>query len=224
MTVGIATRLFVTLVTLVVLANLAHAEPYVQVSAGMVGPSPWSDWRSEYATAGQATEQDLHLNSGWAVGAKAGYWGEALPWLGVELDYTGARHDLQGATHRHIAYTHDPRGGAEYGLDAAHYVVHAVGLNLVVRYPGEIWQPYLGAGPAVFGGVQGGSPMNLQGGWSAEAGLRAMLTTHLYLTAAAKFQQVRAFHTEPSGPHGTENGQSAMLSRPMVLAGIGWAF
>ncbi len=202
----------------------SHAEPYVQVSAGMVGPSNWSGWRSEYATAGQATEQDLYLNSGWAAGAKAGYWGESLPWLGIELDYTGARHDLRGANHRHITYTADPRGGAEYGIDAAKYIVHAVGINVVVRYPGEIWQPYAGIGPALFGGTQGGSPMNIQGGWNVEAGVRANLSQHIYATVEAKYQQVRTFHTEPTGPYGHENGQSALLSRPIVLVGIGYAF
>ena len=90
--------------------------------------------------------------------------------------------------------------------------------------PGDVWQPYVVAGPALMWGNYGGDPTNTTLGLNAEAGVRVVVWKGLFVSASYKYQQARFTFRESSGPGGSINGFQAFYENQFALAGLGWAF
>lgn len=111
--------------------SLASAEWYV---AGQFGGNFADELQAVRGTGSLAglSAPDFDLKNSYAYGGKLGYYPGHLI-LGVELDV------LQ--SNPHIKNLDD--------IPGIHLSVTNIGVNLLLRYPGLTFQPYLGLGPAV---------------------------------------------------------------------------
>lgn len=96
------------------------------------------------------TYPDLQWKSGMTIGGRAGYWFNSF--LGAGLDFFGysVATKEQDIT---VAYEYAGTSGNVKGKiseDADKISVKALGFNLMARYPGKIFQPYLGIAPVIF--------------------------------------------------------------------------
>lgn len=127
---------------------------------------------------------DLELSPGAAIGAKLGYFFQAVRWVGLEAEVFASRPELKNQPFNGSGGFIFIRGTTTEG----HARVIAPALNIIIRYPGARFQPYIGAGPAlaiikVFD--DGGTSSRL--GISALAGVRLLVTNHLGLFAEYKY-------------------------------------
>lgn len=212
------------LILFVLVASPVLAEPYLQVQGGLALPARLHDFEGEYWSKGRMHVSDLGLQSGLAYGAKAGYFVDALPWLGLEIDYLHATPHDRGQNY----WITTPQGSASLTRGAHEPAVHlridSVAVNTVVRYPGETWQPYLAAGPAAFVGNYGGDPTNTSLGVNAEAGVRVVIWSGLFVSASYRYQQAHLTFRESSGPGGCINGFTTFYQSQFALGGVGWNF
>lgn len=110
----------------------AHASTYVQAYAGGVYPHD-SDAR------GGASEGEAEFNQGFAAGAKVGGWWEALPYLGLQLDFNASLNSFDALS----------SGGARADL-SADLNIYSATLNAIFRLPEGFIRPYAGIGGGYF--------------------------------------------------------------------------
>ena len=214
--------MWMLIVLSLVIPSVVYAEPYVQVQAGIGQPSRLQQFEGEYWSKHRFSTSDLALDAGPAVGAKLGYFFPSAPAIGLELDalYTTP------SFHRQSYWIHNHLNGHTQGAiePSTKVWIGSVGLNLVGRYPGETWQPYLAAGPAVFAANYGGDPTNLQIGLNVEGGLRVVLWNGLFASLSYKYQRADLTFRESSGPGGCINGFNTLYQNHVTLVGLGWNF
>jgi hypothetical protein len=134
--------IFVILATvaLILSSTPTSAEFYLGGAIGGNFPLDLSDVQFS-ADGGSASSTDIKLEDSLAYGAKVGYFFPFFKWVGIEVE----------------AYTSNPNiasqdidiMGIPIDLNGADLQVVTGAFNLVARYPGERFEPYLGAGPAV---------------------------------------------------------------------------
>ncbi len=137
---------FVVALTLIalsaVLVDVVHAEMYIAGQVGYAAPSDLSDITGTGANSG-TTSTDLALKSGVAYGVKiGGYFPGAANWLGLEFDGFYNQPDIKAQT-----ATSTPGGPQQ--IDASRMRVAHFAINVLARYPGETFQPYIGIGGGV---------------------------------------------------------------------------
>ena len=108
------------------------AEWYTGVMGGYTIPNDFSD-RSENFGGMSVDTPDTDLHNSFLVGGKGGYYFDQIRWVGVETE---------------VFYTQPGFGNDAVGITGNVDVV-TWATNAVVRYPGERWQPYMGAGLGV---------------------------------------------------------------------------
>lgn len=208
----------------VLIPSLSIAEPYMQIQGGAALPNSFSSFEGEYWSKGGFGVTDLDLNLGAAYGAKAGYWLSSLPYLGVELDYLRSQPGFSGQDYRLTNHHH--KGSPSYAAyePGMKIRIDAVALQLAVRFPGETWQPYLAAGPALLSGNYGGDGADWNLGASVEAGLRVVVWKGLFASASYRYHQAHMTYTQMTGPGGSINGFNTFYESQFALAGLGWNF
>lgn len=168
-----------------ILSEPARAEFYIAAQGGMNMPDRLTNVKGTGTLQG-TTFNDLRLSNGAVYGGKAGYY---FNWVGLEVDgyYSKVKIEPQ-----QLVATQGTLNLA-FNTREADLAVTTFALNLLARYPGETFQPYIGAGPALFfakasspGAV---SDTDTTVGLSAIAGLRVMLTQRLGLFAEYKFNR-----------------------------------
>lgn len=112
----------------------AGAEWYV---AGQVGPT-FGDRLKDIQGTGSLTTltpqiSDFDLANSIAYGAKLGYF-PGGGWLGLEVEAFNTTPNIKSF-----------EGSAGY-VPGVHFRVTTIGLNLIARYPGRTYQPYIGIG------------------------------------------------------------------------------
>lgn len=117
-----------------------------------------------------------------SYGAKAGYFFESHKWLGLDMDVSTATPNINN---RQAAVP----GGAGLGANNGQNLrVTTWSTNLVVRYPGERFRPYVGGGPSVFYASAGSqSESNWTPGVNGFAGLNVVLIEHVSMSMQYRY-------------------------------------
>lgn len=205
-------------------ATVVCAEAYLQAQGGVGFPARFHHFTGDYASKQMFGTSDLALTAGPAYGVKAGYFFASAPFFGVEAEYLHTSPSFPGQNYWITWHNHGGdirRSAHEPGMRVT---VDSVGVNLVLRYPGETWQPFASVGPALYWGNYGGDPSLTHMGYAAEGGLRVVLWRGLFVSASYKYQQARLTMRESTGPNQSINGFSVLYQNHLALAGIGWAF
>ncbi len=168
-----------------------HAELYIAGQVGANIPQDYTDIRGIESFSG-TTVSDLDLRNQIAFGVKVGgYLRESLSWLGFEGEFYHSDSDIkaQATTTSGPIPISAPGGGGVIRTDIA---TNTIGLNLLARYPGKRFQPYVGIGPGinVFSvtapGVDG-LPTTLT--LNILAGIRGFVTERVALFAEYKYNR-----------------------------------
>lgn len=85
---------------------------------------------------------DIQLEDSLAYGGKAGYFFSSVDWLGVEVEAFNSNPNFKPTT--------VTVGGFPVNVGAIDLRVTTAAANLVARYPGNRFEPYIGIGPGAF--------------------------------------------------------------------------
>jgi opacity protein-like surface antigen len=151
---------------------------------------------------------DFDLKNSISYGAKLGYFPEHS-WFGIEGEV------LQ--TTPHIKSLDDVPG--------IHLRMTTVGVNLLARYPGRTFQPYVGGGvgPVIAhlsDSATTQSNTDVAGGWNVLAGLRAFVTPYVSIFTEYKYTGTTLRFDQAFGTGGFEGVYRAQH----VLVGVSYHF
>lgn len=192
---------------------------------------------------------DVSLKNSAIFGGKVGYFftEEKLPWLGVELEafITNPKIKAQTLSTEHdITYqpnTPAPaascppqniinplpncpafvRNNSTLSLEESSLRVTTVAFNVIARYPGTVFQPYVGVGGGAFyfsssnGSIQG---RQVYPGLNALAGARLLVTEEWGIFAEGKYNMANVTNFDPAF------GLSGMYSIFHLVAGVSFHF
>lgn len=163
--------------------------PYLGIYGGIGFPETFDNVTGRGDASG-LTFSDLKLKSGPMAGIKLGLFGPAkdpvASWFGIELDASYLKTKLKAQNAR----VSGPGFTLAGPIDESKLDFLTGALHLLVRYPGQVIQPYIGAGPAVIHArssdvtspvlgtlFSSGSATSL--GLSGVAGLRMLFSEHI---------------------------------------------
>ena len=186
----------------------ARAEWYV---AGQAGYS-FADSLRNVTTTGPFSGielQDFDMKNSLAYGGKVGlypYHGS----LGFELD---VNHSTP-----HVKNLGDSPG--------IHLAVTNVGANVLLRYPGATFQPYLGLGPGILiarlgRSVETESDTQVSIGFNFLTGIRAFVTPHVALFTEYKFTDAKF---DFGGAFGSFGGFDSTYRAHQLFVGVSYHF
>ncbi len=150
-------------------------EGYIAFYGGVTVPQPFQDARGIGEITGLKLS-NLDLARSAVYGAKLGmFQADPISWLGIETElfYTNPHIKQQD-----IVFT----PGGPQNFAGAHVRVATWAVNWIARYPGERFQPYLGAGPGIFWGRIAGTDAELGTGSDTSLGLNALAGLRIFLT------------------------------------------
>jgi opacity protein-like surface antigen len=169
------------------LSNLGSAEMYIAGQVGYAMPSDLSDVKGTGSSSG-VNSSDLSLKNNIAYGLKVGgYFPGVLKWLGVEVEGFYNQPDIKSQT---VTFT---PGGPQSVNGTTMRVAHFAA-NVLVRYPGETFQPYIGVGGGVnVAGLSENSTFDAEAtvapALNVLAGMRAFITERIALFGEFKYNQ-----------------------------------
>lgn len=205
----------------------AQAETYVAGKFGVTFPQSLSNGVTTQEGIGGLDMSDQALQTSVNVGGKLGHYFSRAKWLGVEtaVSYT-TPHIKEGS----ITFT-GPGGSLNSGtLSGVHQRMIIWDVALLIRYPGNRLQPYVGVGPALFfGTLKGPSAPPGQSatsiGFNAEAGLRYFLTRHVALFGEGTYSRARmSYSSNDSNPNADPFGFRATYSAFTLNVGVSYHF
>ena len=129
---------------------------------------------------------DIELEDSLAYGAKAGYFFSSAKWLGIEVEGFNSNPNIKPVTVN--------IGGFPVNLGGIDLRVTTAAANLVARYPGNRFEPYIGIGPGAFIARisrGGNSQTSVVPGLNVIGGGRFYLTDWLALFTEYKFNYAR---------------------------------
>lgn len=185
--------------TLVLTSATARSEFYVAGQAGISLPGSFTNVEGLGSAFGGAgfKSTDLDLANSVLLGAKVGYFFPRLNWLGIEGEYfhTNPHIKQQSAT---ITAPNGATGTLE--KQGAHVSMSTGAINVIARYPGKRFQPYVGVGLGMFGASvssnqvqtlnnQPLSASDFSFGLNALAGVRYFLTKRVALFGEYKYNR-----------------------------------
>jgi opacity protein-like surface antigen len=191
------------------------------------------------------TTSDLSLKQSALIGGKGGYFfnAEGLPWLGVELEAFTTKPTIKTqtvSTEQNITFAkrdfnsscslpNQPLGQCSNQehltstLDVKQSSLRlvTVAFNVVARYPGKIFQPYVGVGAGAFYFSSSGQIDGRQvvPGLNAQAGLKVLATEEWGLFVEGKYNYATITNLDPTG-----FGLSGVYNSFNVLAGVAYHF
>ena len=203
-------QFFLSFLLLAVLSSItipAQAEWYV---AGQVGHSFADSLRNVTITGPFSGElQDFDMKNSLAYGGKVGVY----PFhgsLGFELDVFHST--------PHVKNLDDAPG--------IHLAVTNVGANILLRYPGVTFQPYLGAGPGILIARLGRSVQTQQDtqvsiGFNFLTGIRAFVTPNVALFTEYKYTDAKFGF---DGAFGSLGGFDSTYRAHQLFLGVSYHF
>ncbi len=186
---------------------------------------------------------DISLKNSPLFGGKAGYFfkDEGFSWLGVELEAFTSQPTIKSqtvSTRQDVTYLPNnplPPSTCLPGLNCQAQVTNnstlqlsessmrliTVAFNVVARYPGTIFQPYVGVGAGAFYFNNSGQFDGRQvvPGLNTQAGLKVLATEEWGLFVEGKYNYATITNLDPSG-----YGLSGTYSAFNILAGIAYHF
>ena len=190
----------------------AGAEWYV---AGQLGATFADRLKDVEGTSGLSglTAPDFDLQNSVAYGLKLGYFpGES--WIGLEAEAFHTSPHLKSLVVNDVY------------VPGIHFRVTTVGLNLIARYPGKTYQPYIGIGGGVAIGHVGNSATTTSDTDSASslqllAGLRAFVTPRVAVFTEYKYTDATF---QFNGAFGSVGGFQADYAAQHVTFGVSYHF
>ena len=211
---------FLALCTFLLSRPPAQAELYVAGQLGVSIPNSFSNVQGVDANAGVSVS-DIKLQNSFMYGAKLGYYFDSIKWLGVETE-------VFNTTPKSKQQTVDTNVGTQNLVGQDIRVLTWAPINIVVRYPGERFQPYAGVGMGVFfarihDGQTGESSSDTQVGLNTQLGLRFLVTKHLALFGEWKYNRA-SLNFSSSTPTGATGGLKGDFSANILAFGLSYHF
>ena len=205
----------VAIVSALLIPGIGQAEVYFGAMGGYSIPNDFSD----VTTQGRFPDDplaDASLGNAAMVGAKAGAYLPGYDWFGFETEGYFTDPKFSGVV---------PQGAQE--VDANLQVI-TWGFNALIRYPGERFQPYVGAGFGLyFAEIDTDLPgsdlsQNWVPGFAFLGGFRGFVTNSLALFVEYKYNQATfdlrtTVFDLPFGFEGT-------YTNNIIAAGLAWHF
>ncbi|MFO0779345.1 MAG: porin family protein [Nitrospira sp.] len=204
----------------------AWGEMYMAGQVGLTSPRSASqvDLAVDQTILPPISLSGLELKNSIVYGGKLGYYFDSVKSLGIETEAFTTTPHLKQQNVTVSALDGSPPVSQE--LSGAHFRVTTLAFNLVVRYPGGRFQPYAGAGPAIFFAQLKGaadSASSTKPGLNTQVGLRYLITPNLALFGEWKYNHVRfSFDTLAFGAG--SSGVSFHYSAHHFVFGIGYHF
>jgi len=206
-------------------AETSDSETYVALYGGLTIPKSFQENR-----VSSVNLTNLELARSPIYGAKLGMF---LPgqdrWMGVETEFF--------YTNPHIKQQNISFSGTGVGCPGglpppckdnfagAHVRVATWAVNWILRYPGERFQPYIGAGPGIFwgrmSGVDLGTGSDTSLGLNALAGIRLFLTKSFAVFGEYKYNRVTF---DFGGTGATAAGLHTLYQPQQYVAGFSLLF
>lgn len=179
---------------------------------------------------------NIALKSSPVFGAKGGYFftDEGLNWLGVEVEaFTTTPSIKQQTLSTRLDATYSPKTpvppfvvpstitqNSSLQLQESDMRLITVAFNVVARYPGKVFQPYVGVGAGAFyfsskGQIDG---RQVVPGFNGQVGLRVLLTEEWGVFMEGKYNRATITNLEPN--FGLSGEYSAFLG----VAGLAYHF
>lgn len=183
------------------------------------------------------SSSDISLENSVLFGAKGGYFfkDEGFTWLGVEVEAFTTKPTIKRQTvTTFLDTTFIPKNPApplfvptsfsQSGtllLEESRMRLVTLAVNLVARYPGEVFQPYVGVGAGAFYFSSSGQIDGRQvvPGLNLQAGLKVLATEEWGLFVEGKYNYATITNLDPAG-----FGLSGVYSALNVLAGVAYHF
>ncbi len=187
----------------------ANAESYVAGFAGYGLSAQLSDVRGTGDIAGR-TGSDLGLQNSPILGLKMGHFMNDLKYFGVEAELYSATPFLK---QQQLTLSNPPE---THTIPGAHLRVTTAAFNVVYRYPGQVVQPYAGAGL----GLSWFTLPSTTAGSAVRSGLNVLAGTRVFVTKQmAFFGEYKYNHTSfPGGDF------KANYTAHFVVFGVGYHF
>jgi len=204
------TTILVLFASSVLLEQTAHAESYVAGFAGYGLSAQLSNVRG--ADSAGFTGSNLGLQNSPIYGFKVGHFLDNLKYFGSEVEVYSATPFLK----QQQFTLSGPSGTATATVPGGHQRVTTAAVNLVYRYPGQVIQPYAGAGLGWFWFT---TPTTTAGsavreGLNVLAGVRVLVTHQM-----AVFGEYKYNHTSfPGGDF------KANYNAHFAVFGVGYHF
>ena len=194
----------------------AQAETYV---AGLGGMNFADRINSIGGTGLQAGAQgpfvDFDLKNSITYGGKAGYFPRHR-WFGIEGEVLHTTPHIKSL----------PQTATLDEVPGIHFRLTTVGANVIARYPGRTFQPYIGAGIAVGIAHIGNSAAvrsdtDVTAVWNVSAGIRAFVTPKIAVFSEYKHTGASLRFDRAFGPDG---GFAGNYRAQHVLVGLSYHF
>jgi len=209
--------ILLSVLSLLILApSKVEAETYIGGQAGFTIPEGLGGVTND---GGGTRFDNLDLNNSFTYGAKAGHYFEQYKWLGVETDlYTTTPH-LEGQT----VMTRTAGGTASQDVPGALTRVTTWAFNLMARYPGEKFQPYVGAGIGLNFAKATGSfarASDTSPGLHLVGGLRFFVTKEVALFSEYKYDRATFRFSDLDNGVGGGTGLVGDYAGHTIVAGL----
>ena len=190
--------------------TMAQAEWYVGGYGGLANPGAFSNATLSDPIVGggvsKARINDLELKTSLAWGAKAGYFFEGRPWLGLETDLYTLNPDVKAQTI--VGGTTSGRVFAD-NIQSTSLRLTTWALNIIIRSPSmsEVFQPYGGMGYGLFFATSekgGQSNTQISPGFQLVAGARYVLTSRWAIFGEFKFNRATLRFSEIRGNYDSQ--------------------
>ncbi len=151
-----------------------------------------------------------------SYGGKAGYFFESHKWLGVDMDVSTATPNINS---RQASVTGGTGLGASNGQNLR---VTTWSTNLIARYPGERFRPYVGGGLGVFfANASSQSASNWNPGANGFAGLNVVVTQHISMSLEYRYHYANLRFDNILGPG---RGIDTVYSANTINLGLNYHF
>jgi opacity protein-like surface antigen len=197
-----ARLLSVLMLSVIATALPSHAEMYIGGQLGISLPNSFSNVQGTGTDSG-LKGTDLDLANSPLYGAKIGYFFPRINWLGVEGEFFYSNPHMKQQEQTVSGSKNFPGLGTipcgtpllpcgSREVSGAHVRMAVGAINLIARYPGKRFQPYVGAGFGMYFARISNSSINASDtspGFNVLAGSRFFLTKHLALFGEYKYNR-----------------------------------
>jgi opacity protein-like surface antigen len=202
----------------------AQAELYIAGQLGVSIPNKFSNVEGVDTSAG-INVSDLKLQNSFMYGAKLGYYFDSIKWLGVE---TEVYNTTPKSKQQDVTVSGGGASGTQNLVGQDIRVLTWSPIVVLVRYPGERFQPYAGVGMGVFfarvhDGQSDESSSDTKVGLTTQLGLRFLVTKHLSVFGEWKYNRA-SFNFSDSTPTAATGGLKGDYSAHILAFGVGWHF
>ncbi len=204
------------------------AESYVGGKFGVTFPQSLSGGVTTQNGIGGLDISDQALKSSINVGAKLGHYFSRAKWLGIE---TGVSYTTPHIKEGTVTFSGPGGSLTSPTLSGVHQrlIIWNVA-SLMLRYPGNRLQPYIGVGPALFfGSLKGPTAPPGQSatsvGFEAQAGVRYFLTRRWALFGEGTYDRAKlSYSSNDNDPNADPFGFRATYSAFTLNLGVSYHF